>query len=761
MNCLRLAALALVSLSASLHAQNLDLLTGGGKKESVTAAIVSEVKAAAPGKAFRAAVKIVHEPHFHTYGKVVAAGATGLPTKLAWTLPEGWKVEELPWPATTPFESFGAKAEGYEGTVHLPVRITPAPGAAAGSTAELQVAVSGLVCDDKTCLPFTTKAALPLPLTASAEVDEKSAAVFGAVTVEEDPGVEITLLSEVESAAPGKSFRVAVRLAHEPKHHTYGKVLPPGVVGSPTILEWTLPAGWTVSDLPWPKPTPFLSFGDKAEGYEGTVHLPARINVPAGAVIGSTADLKLKVDYQVCDDETCLRESKELSLALPVAAGEKLDAGHASVFGALPVDAPAGGKADAAEDAPLGLGSLLLYALLGGLILNVMPCVFPVLGIKVTSVVQQAGEDRRKVVLHGLIYTLGILICFWIMGGLAIALNQGWGSQLQSSAFNFGLAAFFLVFAMNMAGVFEIGASAVGVGSNLQQKSGLAGSFFSGLLAVIVATPCSAPFLGTALGATLALPPAQSMLIFTCIGLGLASPFLLLSIAPGLVSALPRPGAWMESFKQGMSFLLFGTVAFMIFVLSSQIEGLPLLIAMLSLVLIGFGFWIYGRWALPHKPARTIWIARLLTLAAVVVGFWFGLPGADAAKTKSEGKTVSNDPDALTWDTWSAEKVAALRAAKVPVYIDYTASWCWTCQVNKRVYSDAALRELFRKHKVATLKADWSDVNDTIREALAALGKRAVPVNVLYLPGAEDPVILPELLTVENVSEALKRIPSP
>ena len=309
-----------------------------------------------------------------------------------------------------------------------------------------------------------------------------------------------------------------------------------------------------------------------------------------------------------------------------------------------------------------------------------------------------------------------------------------------------------------MAGLFEIGASVIGVGSGLQSKSGLAGSFFSGLLATVVATPCSAPYLGGALGATLSLPPSHSMLIFTLIGLGLASPFLVLSLFPGLVSALPRPGAWMESFKQGMSFLLFGTVGFMLYVLTNQIEGLPVLFAILSLVLIALGCWIYGRWALPHKPARTQNIARLLTLLAVAGGLWAGLPGASAKRAHAEEAVNLKDPDALHWEMWSPEKVAALRAAKQPVYIDFTASWCWTCQVNKRVYTDAALRALFKELHVVTLKAAWSDEHESIRLALEALGKRAVPVNVLYIPGVEEPFILDELLTVGNVTAALKKL---
>ncbi len=598
--------------------------------------------------------------------------------------------------------------------------------------------------------------------------------------------VTAELVAAVSAAAPGQPFQAAVKLVHAKDCHTYGKVLPPGVIGKPTKLTWTLPEGWQIEELPWPATHQVPSTdGAISEGYDGTVYLPVKITPPANAAVGSSAELKVKVNALVCDPKSCLPFPKEVALTLSVAAAPVPNAANAAAFGSTPAAekkspepatiTPAAAEAKpaatsaaattapaanpvAAPKSPLPFGQLLLYAFVGGLILNIMPCVFPVLGIKVTSVVQQAGEDRRKVVLHGLMYTVGVLLSFWVLGGVAIALNKGWGSQLQSPAFNFFLAAFFLIFALNMAGLFEIGTSAIGVGSGLQSKGGLGGSFFSGLLATVVATPCSAPFLGTALGATLALPASQSMLIFTLIGLGLASPFLLLSLFPGLISALPRPGAWMESFKQGMSFLLFGTVGFMLYVLTNQIEGLPVLFAILSLVLIALGCWIYGRWALPHKPARTQNIARLLTLLAIAGGLWFGLPNASAKRSHAEESVNLKDPDALHWETWSPEKVAALRAAKQPVYIDFTASWCWTCQVNKRVYTDTGLRALFKQHHVATLKADWSDENETIRLALEALGKRAVPVNVLYIPGAEEPFILDELLTVGNVTAALKKL---
>ena len=556
--------------------------------------------------------------------------------------------------------------------------------------------------------------------------------------------VAASIISEVKVAAPGQPFRVAVKLDHDPHHHTYGKVLPADGTGLVTKLDWALPDGWKIEELPWPEPKELISTGGaKSLGYEGIVYLPARVT-PAGAA-GTTADLSVNVSALVCDPQSCMPIRLAAKLTLPLAATAEPDPANAAVFAAVGANAPASAKSPAitnkAGEPQRSFVVYLLFAFIGGLILNVMPCVFPVLGIKVLGVVQQAGEDRRQVVLHGLAYTLGVLVMFWALGLLVISLGKGWGFQLQSPGFVFSLAVFFMIFALNMAGVFEIGASAIGVGAELQSRQGLGGSFFSGLLATIVATPCSAPFLGTALPFAVSLPAAPAMLMFSSIGMGLASPFLLLSIAPDLMRFLPRPGAWMESFKQGLSFLLFGTVGYMVWVLTGMMQDLPMLFVLLALVLVSLGCWIYGRWSPAHLPTRTRRIGMITALMALVAGMALGWPRPQAK-----------------WEPWSPQKVAELRAARTPVYIDFTAQWCLTCQVNKRVYKDAGLKALFEKHKVALLKADWTNEDETIRKALTDLGKAAVPVNVLYIPGREEPHILPELLTVENVTVALKML---
>lgn len=563
-----------------------------------------------------------------------------------------------------------------------------------------------------------------------------------ATTVAKAAPVSISLLSEIKTAVPGDSFRVAVRVNHQEHWHTYGKTLPPEIIGKPTKLRWTLPAGWSVEELPWPATHEVESTdGKKSVGYDGTVDLPAKIT-PAGR-LGDEAQLSVMLDALACDPSNCQPVKPVASVKLTLGATAVTDATSADAFAsAKPAqETNATTKPNSVNQPERSFAGYLLFAFIGGLILNIMPCVFPVLGIKVLSVVQQAGEEKKHVLLHGLIYTLGILVCFWALGGLVVVFGKAWGFQLQSPGFVFALCAFFMIFSLSMAGVFEIGASAVGLGQGLQAKEGLTGSFFSGFLAVVVATPCSAPFLGSALGYAVTLPALQALVMFSMIGLGLASPFLLMALFPSLVSALPRPGAWMESFKQGLSFLLFGTVGFLLWVLTGMEQGQPLLFSMLGLVLIAMGCWIYGRWCLPHKKARTRQVALLLALLSVVGGLWAGWP-------------VKEDK----WAEWSPEKVAELRAAGVPVYIDYTAQWCVTCQVNKRIYKNETLKKLIADKKVALLKADWTNEDPRITQALSALGKAAVPVNVLYVPGRDEPVVLPELLSVENVSAALNQI---
>jgi thiol:disulfide interchange protein len=306
---------------------------------------------------------------------------------------------------------------------------------------------------------------------------------------------------------------------------------------------------------------------------------------------------------------------------------------------------------------------------------------------------------------------------------------------------------------MNMSGVFEFGLSATAVGSGLQTKSGYAGSFFTGVLATVVATPCSAPFLAPALGAALAVSTVASFTIFTAIALGLAMPYLLLSIFPQAVKVLPRPGAWMETFKQFMAFPLYATVVYLVWVLAAQTSDEGFRGVLFSLVLIAMGVWMYGRW---HAPGASPGRARFGVVSLVLVGalgLWLGWPRSMLAQDAAPGSVPQ-----VVWQPWSPETVAKLRGEGRIVYVDFTARWCATCQTNKKiVFNSDEVLKYFAEKKIATLRADWTNKDPRITAELAAYNRSAVPFNLIWKPGKDEPVILPELLTPGTVLEALKR----
>ena len=576
-------------------------------------------------------------------------------------------------------------------------------------------------------------------------VASSATAQFSLDPLKKAESITVSLISEESAIEPGKSFRVAVKVVHDPKFHTYGKVLSEDT-GIITVIKWKLPEGWKAEDLNWPATFDVPSAdGKTTKGYNGTVHLPIKITPPAGLTVGTKVKLEGIWTGAVCDDQSCKPVKLPFMLELPVAASSVKNAEAGNIFDVV-ANAPASVEKTPAAN-PDGMLKLILFGFLGGLILNIMPCVFPVLGIKITSVVHQAGSNKKVILMHGLIYTLGVLVCFWALcavfqGLKAAGSNVGWGFQLQYPPFVFVIVLILVIFSLNMAGLFEIGTSAVGVGGELQHKSGYLGSFFSGLLATVVATPCAAPLLANALPVALALPLFPSLAFFTVIGLGLASPYLILSSFPSLLRMLPRPGPWMESFKQGMAFPMLGAAAFFTWVLMGLTSDNSQRDLLIGLVIIAFALWIYGRWCLPHKPKSVQTKSLILTLAIFAFGTWWAWP---ASKEES-------------WREWSPESVKTLHAEKKPVYVDFTARWCATCQVNHRVYSDKSLMKEFKKHGVVMMKADWTNPDDRISAALTELQRAAVPVNVLYISGRAEPLILPSNLTVDNVKAALAEL---
>jgi thiol:disulfide interchange protein DsbD len=400
-------------------------------------------------------------------------------------------------------------------------------------------------------------------------------------------------------------------------------------------------------------------------------------------------------------------------------------------------------------------------AFLGGIILNLMPCVFPVLFIKGLSLVNSSGEEKHKQRGHGMVYTAGIVVSFWalvaaLLGLRAAGATLGWGFQFQSPVFVALMAGLLFFLGLSLAGQFEIGLTLTSAGGELAQKQGYAGSFFTGVLAVIVATPCTAPFMGAAVGYALAQSAVVTFAIFTALSLGLALPYLLLTLQPAWTRLLPKPGAWMEVLKQATAVPIFATVIWLAWVLA-QTRGATGVAALLAMfLLLAVAGWILGRWPAKRIPS---FAAGLVIVGAVALGVY----GVSVMAGPVSAGGGSAEAAGSRWEPWSQAAVDKYRAAGRPVFVDFTASWCLSCQVNERVaLRTTAVDDAFKKANVALLKADWTSHDDAISQVLTSLGRSGVPAYALYASNSNEgaPVLLPEVLTPGIVIDALSKLPA-
>lgn len=694
---LLLAGLTLLSLP--------DLWASPAKDNPVEAQLVSEVRSIQAGTPFTIGLRFRMEPHWHTYWK--NPGDAGLPTTLEWELPEGFKAGPIQWPLPMIFELSGLTNYGYENEVFHLVTITPPQDLREKEMVTLIAHTTWLMCEE-VCIPGRADLSLVLPVGTNApEWNEVWRPHF----------------EGTRKRLPRSSDLWDVRAYLDGD-------------------EVTLKIDHTGESMASPEEVYFFS---------------------SDAQIDPNASQKLEraeTGYLLTLKRSAFAELGESLPGVLFGREGWHTGGELSGIAITPPllrrPLPVIGDVSAAtvksppKPTSTRLALILLLALAGGAILNLMPCVFPVLGLKVMGFVSQAGESRTRVTLHGLVYTLGILVSFWILALILIVLRKGgeelgWGFQLQYPGFVFFLTILFFVFALNLSGLFEIGASLTSLGGDLMQGEGFGSSFFSGVLATVVATPCAAPFLAPALGAAFTLDVGPSLAVFTFIGLGLSLPYLTLSAFPDLVKVLPKPGPWMESMKQVLAFPLYATVGFLLWVLAGQLEDYGLLYAIFALIFIAMAGWIYGRWSNPTHPARKRHLAQTGALLLTFLGIYLGYP--------------ESGPASIEWEKWSPERVTQLRAEGIPVYVDFTARWCPTCHANKKlVFSSKDVLRAFSEKRVSTLKADWTNPDPRITQTLAAFGRSAIPFNIIYLPGRNDPVILPELLTPGIVLEAIDGI---
>lgn len=711
---------ALLALQALLAAC---LLTGAATAGPVVnsghieSELVAQETGVAPGGTIYVALRQKIIPEWHTYWR--NPGDAGEATKITWALPAGWKAGEMVWPTPRTAKLGPLLDYAYEGEVLIPVPITAAADAQVGTTISLSADVFYLVCKD-VCVPEEAKLSLLLPVVAAPVADPKWGAVVGEALAKAPKPAGLKAVFKLD----GQTLKLAV---------TGGSLKGADMTGayffpySPKVIEHAAEQG--VDRGP-----EGLTFALKP-GYD--------------FVGGGTPPTEL----------AGVVSTKAGAWEVTATPGEP----PASAAGMGPPPAESGPVSGAAVSG--GLAGALLFAFVGGLMLNLMPCVFPVLSMKAASLAGHA-HDTGKARAQGLVFLLGVVATFLALAGLLLAVRAGgaavgWGFQLQSPLVIAGLALLMLLVALNMSGVFEIGTSVQNVGSGASSQGGASGAFFTGALAVVVAAPCTAPFMAGALGYALTQPPATALAVFVALALGFAAPFVAVAFIPGLLKLLPRPGAWMDVLKKGLAFPMYGAALWLVWVFAQQSGPLSLAHLLAAGVLAAFGAWLYGLAQNRRAMGKGGVVSTIIALLALALAITVATFGALAAKPPEAAATASPEAPSgpgLAAEAWSPEKVKELQAAGRPVLVDFTAAWCVTCQVNEKVaLSGAKVADAFKAQNAVYLKADWTNRDPAIANALAEFDRVGVPLYVVYPKNGGAPVILPQLLTEGLVIEAIEK----
>ncbi len=709
------------------------LLTGGARgnpvrDRHVEAELVAAAPAVAPGTDLRLGVVLRHDQGWHTYWK--NNGDSGLPTEIEWTLPEGVEVTDIEWPFPRRYQNGPFVDFGFEGEAVLLMNLR-VPEGYAQETVPLKAQVDWLMCED-VCIPGGVTLETSLPVATSPSPPS--------------PPVR-DLFARAEAALPrdqaeGWTFR-----------------LEPGPGGATRLHAIRDGTGPDLDELEFFPDRHNLLASYDVQPMDETVQSLDGEDRPAWTLRltpGNEPDERLTgvlVARPGFDTDGALRA---VLLDLPWPDGER------------PAATP-GDPVPVADAAPtwwmrLGLPGVLIAAFLGGLILNATPCVFPVLSIRVTSLVTTTRDASKGEALRlALAFVAGVLVSLWILAGVLLALRAageavGWGFHMQDPRFVVAMAVLFFVMGLSLVGVFEVGTSLTALGGK-STGTGLKGSFGSGLLTTLVATPCTAPLMAPAIGFALQHSTGAALAIFTALALGLALPFALLTSQPQLLQKLPPPGPWMETLKQAMGLLLMAVVLWMVWVFMNQGQGpLALFALLVGFLLLAIGAWIYGHWGAIHRPAvtRRVSLGLFVLLIAGSVGFPLRL--ADAGM----GEGAAADAEDEFWAPWTPEAQAESLASGRPVFIDFTAEWCMSCKVNEATTLNRdRVRQGFRDREVIMLKADWTNRNPDITAELERFGQSGVPLYLLYPPGETVPRKLPHVLTPGIVLSALEDLPLP
>ena len=709
-----------LALLTGLLLASLPALAGAAGATAETPHVKAELLASAgavhPGETIRLGLRQRIIPHWHTYW--INPGDSGLPTQIAWTLPDGARADPIEWPAPSRFATGPVSNYGYADEVTLLVPVHVPANLAPGARFPVKATVDWLVCSE-VCVPEQVELSLDLPVVAAG-----AARPPGSAEIEQ-------VRAALPAPAPGR-IRIdagthALRLAIDS----------PALAALNPVEAWFYAAEWGKTHHAAPQQ--LRLDGNRLE-----------LRAQAGEAPPASGD-RLAGILSLTDAQG---RRHDFALAATVEAappGGSLDAAPPAAVPAAAADP------GAAPEEGLQLGAALLLALLGGLVLNLMPCVFPVLSIKALALLRHAHQAPRETRLQGLAYAAGVLASFTLLAGVLLALKAGgsevgWGFQFQSPVFVLGVAYLMFAVGLSLSGLITFGASAAGVGAGLADKPGYTGSFFTGVLASVVATPCTAPFMGAALGFALTQPAPVLLAVFLSLGLGLALPYLALSFWPALQRLLPRPGPWMERLKEGLAFPMYGAAVWLVWVLAQQAGPNAIALALGGMLAIAFAAWLAGhsRTAGPLARHGGRGLAALAVLGALAGGY-LGVRGEPvrAATALSAGQV---------WEPYSRARFDALRAEGKPVFVNFTAAWCITCLANEKVaLSDARVEAAFQQAGITYLKGDWTNKDPEISAHLARFGRSGVPLYLLYPAGKGDtaPQVLPQLLTPATVLAAV------
>jgi thiol:disulfide interchange protein len=668
-----------------------------GSVAKVSVALISESAAIEPGGTLWVGLRQRIAPGWHTYW--LNPGDSGESPTIDWALPAGWSAGPIVWPQPERVPVGPLVSYGYTNEVVLLTRLSAPADLPVGTPVTLRGRASWLVCE-KICIPEEADIALTLPVGAT------------------KPAATAPAIERARRAVPAPSpWRTSLRAT--PDTVTVS-VAAPGLAADRIAEVWFFPSRWGVIDHAAPQ--------DVTIDERGITLRTARGALPAAAESAVDGVLVIR---------------------------ERLDQG--TVSQAFAIRAPAEGAAGASATA-LSLAAAVGLALTGGLILNLMPCVLPVLSVKAIALVGHAEAPAAVLRRHGLAYTGGILVSFGVLAGALIALRAGgaeigWGFQLQSPLVVGALAYVLFALALSLSGVLVIGSRLTGLGHGLASRPGYTGSFFTGALATVAATPCTAPFMGVAIGYALTQPPAIALIVFEALGLGLALPFLALSMMPAGRRRLPRPGPWMERLRQALALPLYASVAWLVWVVSRQTGPDGVALVMAGLLLIGFAAWIHHG----TRAAAPRWRRAATTLALACVLGAIALAPLAASGPSSPSAAA---PAGARWEPFTPKRLAELRAQGTPVFVNFTAAWCITCLVNERVaLHSPAVAEAFARKGVVYLKADWTSKSPEIAAVLESFGRSGVPLYVVYgRTAALEPRVLPQILSEGTIIEALEKI---